>query len=152
MLEKQPKQSWGVHEDVIYSEMHSEMRRIRDYFFSFAQWSITVLLAVAGGFLALSAQGLSVSPLLRVLAIIIASLVAFGAISVVLYGDRRYEEMRRYLDERRPDWHDFKPMRKSPKPHHILQMIILVLWIAVIVVFLFFPVARYASSGIGDYL
>ncbi|SRR5258708_5444806 len=152
MSENQPKQRWDVHEDVVYSELHSEMRRTRDYFFSFAQWSITVLLAVAGGFLALSAQGLSVSPILRGLAIAIATLVTFGAISVVRYGDRSYKEMRTYLDERRPQWHGFIPVPRKLQPHHVLQVIIFVLWIAVLVVFWFFPAARHVSSGIGDYL
>jgi hypothetical protein len=145
----QVKDGWPVGADVVYAEMYQEMRRIRDYELSFAKWSMTLLISVAGGFLALTSRGLPPTRGLRFSVYVVLCIIASGASSVVWYAHTRYEEMRKFMDSQEPIWQIFNDEREKRiwKPYLVTQILIWALLIATIALVYFVPNAISSSPN-----
>ncbi|MFZ5923471.1 MAG: hypothetical protein ACOYY3_20695 [Chloroflexota bacterium] len=119
-----------VTPDVVYQEMHEEMRRYRDYEITSSNWYTAILLAIAGVVLA-SKDNIEL-PLKLALTFLVPFL-AISGIFTALYASSRYEHMRNWFDENlEPNWKTYKPLKKWLKPIHMIVAVQVVLGIFVI--------------------
>lgn len=132
-----------VDQNTAYTELHNEGRRFRDYQLSFAKWSVSLLVAIAGGYVALVEHGFSPRILVRLALSGVVFFLTVGTMLVVRHAHVRWEQIRNYTDKIRPEFMSFKREPTHwPHPHQIMYVLVFVLCVTVIILFFVYPTLR----------
>jgi hypothetical protein len=131
-----------IGEDAVYAQLYNETRRFRDYQLAFAKWSVSLILAFAGGYLALTTHGFTPGIYTRLLLVCAVLSLSVGSVLVILHTNSRFDEIRRYVNSIQPGFMHFKPAHKRVKPHHVMIALLAVLSLVVCALIAIYPATR----------
>jgi hypothetical protein len=140
MHDNLPRTPWNeLERETVYRELYEESRRFRDYQFEFAKWYVSVLLAFAGGYLALTTHGFVPGPCIRIVLVLVVAAISVGSVVVINHTDFRFQELKTYTNSIQPDFMKFDSRPRDVKPNHIIVFIIFALLILIASLVFLYP-------------
>ena len=146
MTNEEHKKWQDIDQATVYGELYNEGRRFRDYQLEFAKWSISIMLAFAGGYLALTTHGYLPGICSRVLFGIAIVLLGAGTVKVILHADFRYNEIKDYTTSIQPGFMRFDTETKRIKPHHVMIFLVALFTLIVCVLISVYPPRKVLAS------